>query len=92
LTLWFKKPPAPARATPKGQPLTELWIIRTKTMTKVQRNDLCTSCHAKASPLTLEYNPGERFYDHFDLFTLEDPDYYATDAIWGRTIRSLPGA
>jgi tetratricopeptide (TPR) repeat protein len=66
-----------ARATPKGQPLTELRIIRTKTMTKVQRNDLCTSCHAKASPLTLEYKPEERFYDHFDIITLEDPDYYA---------------
>jgi tetratricopeptide (TPR) repeat protein len=66
-----------AKATPKDQPLPELRIIRTKTMTKVQRNDLCTSCHAKASPLTLEYKPEERFYDHFDLFTLEDPDYYA---------------
>jgi len=66
-----------AKATPKGQPLQELRIIRTKTMTKVQRNDLCSSCHAKASPLTLEYKPEERFYDHFDLMTLEDLDYYA---------------
>ncbi|NTW60208.1 MAG: tetratricopeptide repeat protein [Nitrospirae bacterium] len=66
-----------AKATPKGQPLPDLRIIRTKTMTKVQRNDLCSSCHAKASPLTLEYKPEERFYDHFDLFTLEDPDFYA---------------
>jgi tetratricopeptide (TPR) repeat protein len=66
-----------AKATPKGQPLPELRIIRTKTMTKTQRNDLCSSCHAKASPLTLEYRPEERFYDHFDLVTLEDPDYYA---------------
>jgi len=65
-----------ATATPKGQPLPELRIIRTKTMTKVQRNDLCSSCHAKASPLTFEYKPEERFFDHFDLVTLEDPDYY----------------
>jgi len=65
-----------AKATPKGQPLSELRIIRTKTMTKVQRNDLCSSCHTKASPLTLEYKPEERFFDHFDLVTLEDPDYY----------------
>ncbi len=65
-----------ARATPKGQPLPELRLIRTKTMTKEQRNDLCSSCHAKASPLTVEYKPGERFFDHFDLVTLEDPDYY----------------
>jgi tetratricopeptide (TPR) repeat protein len=65
-----------AKATPKGQPLTELRIIRTKTMTKVQRNDLCSSCHAKGSPLTLAYRPEERFYDHFDLATLEDADFY----------------
>jgi tetratricopeptide (TPR) repeat protein len=65
-----------ARATPKGRPLLELRIIRTKTMTKAERNDLCSSCHAKAGPLTVEYKPGERFFDHFDLTTLEDPDYY----------------
>jgi len=46
-----------AKASPKGQPLPELRIIRTKTMTKQQRSDLCSSCHAKASPLTLEYKP-----------------------------------
>jgi len=65
-----------AKATPKGEPLPELRIIRTKTMTKEQRNDLCSSCHAKASPLTIEYKPEERFFDHFDLVTLEDPDFY----------------
>jgi len=65
-----------AKATPKGQPLPELRIIRTKTMTKEQRNDLCSSCHAKASPLTSEYKPEEKFFDHFDLATLEDADFY----------------
>jgi tetratricopeptide (TPR) repeat protein len=65
-----------AKATPKGQPLPDMRIIRTKTMSKQQRNDLCLSCHAKASPLTIEYKPGERFFDHFDLVTLEDPDYF----------------
>ena len=65
-----------AKATPKGEPLPDLRIIRTKTMTKEQRNDLCSSCHAKASPLTIEYKPEERFFDHFDLATLEDPDFY----------------
>jgi len=65
-----------AKATPEGQPLPQLGIISTKTMTKQQRNDLCLSCHAKASPLMLEYRPEERFFDHFDLVTLEDPDYY----------------
>jgi tetratricopeptide (TPR) repeat protein len=65
-----------AKSTPKGEPLPELRIIRTKPMTKEQRNDLCSGCHAKASPLTIEYKPEDRFFDHFDLVTLEDPDYY----------------
>jgi len=56
--------------------LVDVRIIRTTTMTKQQRNDLCASCHAKGSPLTLAYPPGEPFYDHFDLATLEDPDFY----------------
>jgi tetratricopeptide (TPR) repeat protein len=66
-----------ARATPKGQPLPDPKIISTKTMTTEQRNHLCASCHAKATaPLTLSYPPGGRFFDHFDLVTLESPDYY----------------
>jgi len=64
------------KAAPKGQPLQDLRIISTKTMTRAQRNDLCASCHAKAYPLTMAFPPGERFYDHLDLVTLEDPDYY----------------
>jgi tetratricopeptide (TPR) repeat protein len=66
-----------AGATPKGQPLPEPKIISTKTMTKEQRNHLCASCHAKATaPLTSSYPPGERFFNHFDLVTLENSDYY----------------
>jgi len=65
-----------AKAAPKGEPLPDPRIISTKTMTKQERNDLCSSCHAKASPLTVEYRPKERFFDHFDLVTLENADYY----------------
>lgn len=65
-----------AKATPKGQPLPDVRIISTKAMTTAQRNDLCSGCHAKASPLTPAYLPGERFFDHYDLATLEDPDFY----------------
>jgi len=65
-----------ARATPKGQPLPDLRIISTKAMTTAQRNDSCSGCHAKATPLTPTYRPGEKFYDHYDLATLEDPDFY----------------
>jgi tetratricopeptide (TPR) repeat protein len=65
-----------ARSAPKGMPLADPRIVRIKPMTPRQRNDLCASCHAKGSPLTLSFPPGERFYDHFDLATLEDPDYH----------------
>jgi tetratricopeptide (TPR) repeat protein len=65
-----------AKDTPPGQPLPLLAIISTKAMTTQQRNDLCLSCHAKARPLTGGYVPNEQFFDHFDLVTLEDPDYY----------------
>jgi len=27
-------------------------------------------------PMTSTFQPGERYYDHFDLVTLEDPDFH----------------
>jgi Flp pilus assembly protein TadD len=51
-------------------------IISVKKLSKDERSDLCASCHAKASPLWTAFRPGDRFADHFDLITLESPDYY----------------
>jgi len=51
-------------------------IISVKKFTSAQHNDSCSSCHAKASTLTASYLPGERFFDHFDLVTLESVDFY----------------
>jgi tetratricopeptide (TPR) repeat protein len=62
---------------PAGERPADWKIVSVKSLTKEQRNDLCASCHAKASPLWTEYRPGDRFFDHFDLTTLESPDYYA---------------
>ena len=64
------------RATPKGEKPRDYKIIRTKTFTPAQHNDSCNSCHAKAAHLTSGYKPPERLFDHFDLATLEDQDYY----------------
>ena len=36
----------------------------------------CSVCHAKASPLTVSYRPGDDFFDHFDLGVLDLPDYH----------------
>ncbi len=51
-------------------------IIQVKRFTFGQTNDLCATCHAKLVPLSSAFLPGERFFDHFGLVTLEHPDYY----------------
>lgn len=65
-----------ARQTPKGQPLKELKLIRFKDFTPGQVNSSCGSCHAKMYPLTTSFTPGDRFFDHFGLTALEQPDFY----------------
>lgn len=64
------------RALPKGAKPDDYKLVRTKTFTPAQHNDSCNSCHAKAAHLTTGYKAPERFFDHFDLATLEDNDYY----------------
>jgi tetratricopeptide (TPR) repeat protein len=64
------------QAAPKGQLPPDLKIISVKKFTHAQHNASCGSCHAKVSPLTTVFPPGDRFFDHFDLVTLENPDYY----------------
>ena len=67
------------RKLPKGQkPANDaaLKLIRTKSFTQAQHNDACNSCHSKAMPLTAGYRTPERFFDHFDLVTLENSDFY----------------
>ncbi len=64
------------QAAPPGQLPPDLKIISAKKFTPEKHNASCGSCHAKASPLTPAFPPGARFFDHFDLVTLENPDYY----------------
>ncbi len=63
-------------AAPEGEPPLDLKIIQTGTFTHDQHNDTCSPCHAKMMPLTLSFRPGDRYFDHYDLVTLEDPDFY----------------
>ncbi len=64
-----------ARATPKGEPLKDPKLIVTKTFTVEQHNSSCGPCHAKMSPVSPRFTPGERFFDHYDLTALEDTDF-----------------
>jgi hypothetical protein len=64
------------REAPKGTVPKDLKIIRTKPFTIEQHNSNCGTCHAKMDPLTVGFTPGDRFFDHYNLATLEDPDFY----------------
>jgi tetratricopeptide (TPR) repeat protein len=66
------------RQSEKGKPPADLKIpvIRPPKYSKKIASDACSICHAKASPLTVSYQPGDDFFDHFDLGILDLPDYY----------------
>ena len=64
------------KETPKGQQPKDMKIISVKKFTPEQHNATCSGCHAKMSPITAAYPPGDRFFDHYDIATLEDPDFY----------------
>jgi len=64
-------------AAPKGTVPKDLKITRGgRDFSKEQNNATCSSCHAKAVVLTDTFQPGDKFFDHFGLVTLENPDYY----------------
>jgi len=66
------------RQAVKGKPPEDLKIdvIRPPKYSRKIAGDACASCHAKATPLTVSYRPGDDFFDHFDLGVLDLPDYY----------------
>ena len=63
-------------AAAEDEPPPDLELISTKPFSVEQTNDMCAICHAKMSPLTAVFQPGDRFFDHYDLVTLEDSDFY----------------
>lgn len=60
----------------KGAVPADLKVLSWKALSPEQRNDACNVCHAKAAPITPAFNPGDRFFDHFDLTCFEDRDFY----------------
>lgn len=65
-----------AKALAPGQKLADPKLIVTRTFSAEQHNSTCAPCHAKMMPLSSTFRPGDRYFDHFDLATLEDPDFY----------------
>jgi tetratricopeptide (TPR) repeat protein len=66
------------RQAATGKPPEDLKIavIRAPKYSRKIAGDACASCHAKASSLTVSYQPGDDFFDHYDLGILDLPDYY----------------
>lgn len=58
------------------EPPEDIGLIVTSTFTKEQHNSSCAPCHAKMSPITPSYMPGDKYFDNYNITTLEDRDYY----------------
>lgn len=67
------------RKAPKGRPPEDMKltvVMRKNGFTAHQVDTACAPCHAKMHPLTSRFRPGERYFDHYGLTTLEHPDFY----------------
>jgi len=68
---------AAEEAAAKGEELTDLKLIRFhEDLTLEQRDATCGPCHAKGQVLTRDFTPGELFFDHYDLHSYEDRDFW----------------
>lgn len=65
------------KAAPTNTPPKDLKIISWKTMTVQERNDNCAGCHTKGGPITDGFETNDRYWDHYDLTTFENADYYS---------------
>ncbi|WP_297091011.1 ammonia-forming cytochrome c nitrite reductase subunit c552 [uncultured Draconibacterium sp.] len=61
----------------EGEEAKELGLISTSVFTQEQHNDACAPCHAKMTPITPSYMPGDKYFDNYNITTLEDRDFYA---------------
>ena len=65
------------REAPEGTVPKDLRITRGgRDFTVEQNNAACATCHTKGAPITTSFQPGDQYFDHYDLTTLEHPDFY----------------
>ena len=55
----------------------DIGLIVTSTFTQEQHNASCSPCHAKMNPITPSYMPGDKYFDNYNVTTLEDRDFFA---------------
>ncbi|NTU48480.1 MAG: tetratricopeptide repeat protein, partial [Syntrophobacteraceae bacterium] len=51
-------------------------LVSWKSLSSQQKCEACAPCHGKIRSLTNSFSPGDRFFDHYDLVLLEDPDFH----------------
>jgi tetratricopeptide (TPR) repeat protein len=68
---------AAEEAAIKGEKLEDLKLLTFHgDLNALQRDATCAPCHAKMTPLSRDFTPGEMFFDHYDLISYEDPDFF----------------
>jgi len=60
----------------EGEEPEDIGLIVTTTFTQEQHNSSCAPCHAKMTPITPSFMPGDKYFDNYNLTTLEDRDFY----------------
>ena len=51
-------------------------VVQDRGFSSRQVNTACAPCHAKMVPISNDFQPGDRYFDHFDLIGFEHPDFY----------------
>ncbi len=64
------------RQAKEGEVPADLKIIRVREFSAEQNNSLCGPCHAKMRPITSQFQPGDEYFEHYDLVSLEHRDFY----------------
>ncbi|MDX1286174.1 MAG: ammonia-forming cytochrome c nitrite reductase subunit c552, partial [Draconibacterium sp.] len=64
------------RELKEGEEAEDIGLIVTTGFTQEQHNSSCGTCHSKMSPITPSFMPGDKFFDNYNLTTLEDRDFY----------------
>ena len=65
------------RDLPANQPApADIKLIVMGKLSIEQRNATCAPCHARMSPVTSRFTPGDRYFDHFDLTAFENADFH----------------
>jgi len=60
----------------EGEEPEAIGLIVTTNFTQEQHNSSCSPCHAKMNPITPSYMPGDKFFDNYNVTTLEDRDFF----------------